>query len=104
MEIILPDREELARHAAGLGTRLAHALGRGTRLARERLERTADRLEFLQARAIERPRRDLERLAAQLDALSPLRVLERGYSVARGTGGRVLRRVADFPRGGSARS
>ena len=99
IEIILPDREELARHAAGLATRLAHALGRGTRLARERLERTADRLELLQARAIERPRRDLERLAAQLDALSPLRVLERGYSVARGTGGRVLRRMSDFPPG-----
>jgi exodeoxyribonuclease VII large subunit len=80
VEIILPDREELARHAAGLGTRLAHALGRGTRLARERLERTADRLELLQARAIERPRRDLERLAAQLDALSPLRVLERAVA------------------------
>lgn len=103
VEIILPDRDELSRHAAGLATRLAHALGRGTRLARERLERTADRLEHLQARALERPRRDLERMAAQLDALSPLRVLERGYSVARDAGGRVLRRVSDFPPGAAFR-
>jgi exodeoxyribonuclease VII large subunit len=35
-------------------------------------------------------------MAAQLDALSPLRVLERGYSVARDQDGRVLRRVAQF--------
>ncbi|MDH4132294.1 MAG: exodeoxyribonuclease VII large subunit [Gemmatimonadota bacterium] len=103
VEIILPDRDELSRHAAGLATRLAQALGRGTRLARERLERTADRLEHLQARALERPRRDLERMAAQLDALSPLRVLERGYSVARGADGRVLRRVSDFPPGAAFR-
>ncbi len=45
------------------------------------------------------PRRDLERLTAQLDALSPLRVLERGYSVARDSAGRVLRRRADFAAG-----
>jgi exodeoxyribonuclease VII large subunit len=99
MELMLPDREALTRHADGLATRLAHSLGRSTRLARERLERTADRLEVLQARALERPRRDLERLAAQLEALSPLRVLERGYAVARDGTGRILRRLSDFPAG-----
>ena len=44
-------------------------------------------------------RANLERLAAALDALSPLKVLDRGYAVARDTAGRVLRRVADFPTG-----
>lgn len=99
MELILPDREEEARHAASLASRLAHALSRGTRLARERLERTADRLEMQQARVLERSRHDLDRLGAQLDALSPLRVLERGYGVARDAAGRILRRRAEFPPG-----
>lgn len=41
----------------------------------------------------------VERLAAQLDALSPLRVLARGYSVAQDDAGRVLFHAADFPTG-----
>jgi Exonuclease VII, large subunit len=32
----------------------------------------------------------------QLDALSPLRVLDRGYAVPTDPAGRVLRRLADF--------
>jgi exodeoxyribonuclease VII large subunit len=41
----------------------------------------------------------LERLSGQLDALSPLRVLQRGYSVARDEAGKVLRQTADFTAG-----
>ncbi len=40
-----------------------------------------------------------DRLGASLDALSPLKVLERGYSVARDENGHVLKAVADFPAG-----
>ncbi|HEY6222376.1 MAG TPA: exodeoxyribonuclease VII large subunit, partial [Gemmatimonadales bacterium] len=36
---------------------------------------------------------------ARLDALSPLRVLARGYAVARDSSGRVLRSVAQFAPG-----
>ena len=46
--------------------------------------------------ALERRQRQPARLAAQLDALSPLRVLERGFALPRGEDGRILRRVADF--------
>jgi exodeoxyribonuclease VII large subunit len=37
-----------------------------------------------------------ERLAAQLDALSPLRILDRGYAVPVGPDGHVLKRRAEF--------
>jgi exodeoxyribonuclease VII large subunit len=99
IEIVVPDRADLARHVAALGLRLGNALGRGTRLARERLARSADRLEAALERRLEAPRRDLQRYAAQLDALSPLKVLERGYSVAQDAEGRVLRRRAEFTPG-----
>lgn len=99
IELALPDRADVARQVAALGLRLGQALDRGTRLARERLARSADRLEVALSRRLESPRRDLERLAAQLDALSPLKVLDRGYSVARDASGRVLRRRAEFTAG-----
>ncbi len=38
----------------------------------------------------------MARLGAQLEALSPLKVLERGYAVARDEAGRVLRRTGAF--------
>jgi exodeoxyribonuclease VII large subunit len=99
MELAIPDRADLARQVAGLGMRLGNALGRGTQLARERLARSADRLEVSLTRRLEDPRRALERLGAQLDALSPLKVLERGYSVAQDGTGRVLRRRDEFSTG-----
>jgi exodeoxyribonuclease VII large subunit len=99
MELAVPDRAAFGRQVGALGFRLGNALGRGTRLARERLARTADRLQGVLEQRLESRRRDLERCSAQLDALSPLRVLDRGYSVARGPDGLVLRRLADFPAG-----
>lgn len=98
-ELAVPDGDALRAGVHALGLRLAQALDRGTRLGRERLARTADRLEYLLQQRLEAPRRDLGRLAAQLEALSPLKVLERGYGVASDAEGRVLRRVADFPPG-----
>jgi exodeoxyribonuclease VII large subunit len=45
--------------------------------------------------AVERAERGLAELAGQLRALSPKRTLERGYAIAQGADGRVLRGVAD---------
>ena len=98
-ELAFPDIRAVRRLAADLGARLAGGLSRRTRLAAERLERTGDRLEVALTDTLARRRHWADRLAAQLDALSPLRVLERGYAVPRAQDGRVLRRVADFPAG-----
>lgn len=98
-ELALPDARAVRRLVGDLGARLAGGLSRRTRLAVERLERTGDRLEGALEDGLARRRHLADRLAAQLDALSPLRVLERGYAVARAADGRVLRRQRDFPPG-----
>ena len=48
---------------------------------------------------IERSRALLTAHSAHLDALSPLRVLSRGFAVARDDSGTVLKRVAQLPSG-----
>lgn len=99
MEMVLPDRAEVVRGLGATGARLAQALERRTRLARERLFRTEDRLERGIRDALDGRRRVLEHAAVKLDALSPLRVLARGYAVPRAVDGRVLRRTAQFTAG-----
>lgn len=99
MELVLPDRTDVLHRLGTLGTRMAGGLRRRTRLARERLMRTEDRLRHSIDGLVVGHRERLDRLGAQLDALSPLRVLGRGYAVARDPDGRVLRRTADFPAG-----
>jgi len=98
-ELAFPDVRAVRRLVGDLGARLAGGLSRRTRLAVERLEHTGDRLEAAIGAMVSRDRELADRLAAQLDALSPLRVLERGYAVPRDAAGRVLRRRADFPSG-----
>lgn len=98
-QLAVADRSEVVARTEALAARLGGGLRHRTRLIVERLERVGDRLEAVAGDAIARRRHTLNRLAAQLDALSPQRVLERGYSVARDENGRVLRRKADFVAG-----
>jgi exodeoxyribonuclease VII large subunit len=120
-EKAVPDGVELWRHLAALESTLAHAAARRFELATERLSHAGSRMSAALGRrlwqveqslsdaarrivaacraVVEVRRNTLERLAAKLDALSPLRVLERGYAVARDASGRVLRRVTEFPPG-----
>lgn len=98
-EMVWPDAREVGRQLQDLATHLANGLTRRTRVAAERLERTGDRLQAAIEQRLLRRELQLEHLAAQLDALSPLRVLERGYAVPRDATGRVLRRRADFSSG-----
>ena len=99
-------RSAAARRLALVGERLRHV---ATRMARscERLVEGGDaRLRDARLRMAGACERSLAarlaamgQLAGKLDALSPLKVLERGYAVARDAAGRVLRRTSDFTPG-----
>jgi exodeoxyribonuclease VII large subunit len=98
-EMAVSDRREVLRQIDDLGARLAGGLSSRTRLGAVRLARTGDRLQAAMDRAIRRERHRADRLGAQLDALSPLRILDRGYAVPVDPDGRVLKRLADFAPG-----
>jgi exodeoxyribonuclease VII large subunit len=98
-EAATPDRAEVLEHLAHLDARLSRSLGARAAMVRERLDRTLDDLEAAMALRLERSRHRLAAASGRLDALSPLKILERGYAVARDRDGRVLRRTAQFPAG-----
>ncbi|HEY7192879.1 MAG TPA: exodeoxyribonuclease VII large subunit, partial [Gemmatimonadales bacterium] len=98
-EAATPDRAEVLVRCGVLGQRLARALRIASRHVVERLDRTGDRLVRCMDTRLEQSRALLTAHSARLDALSPLRVLSRGYSVARDENGRVLKRVAQLPAG-----
>jgi exodeoxyribonuclease VII large subunit len=102
-ELAVADRREVLRLVDDLSVRLASGLTGRTRLAAARLAHSVDRLQGGIERALESRRNLADRLAAQLDALSPLRVLGRGYAVPLDQRGRVLKRRADFLKDASFR-
>lgn len=79
--------------------RLADAVPRALARASERTERLSGRMSEVGARLTRPAEATLARLAAQLDALSPLAVLARGYAIARGADGHVLRDAASLAPG-----
>ena len=95
-EMAVADRREVQRLVDDLSVRLASGLTGRTRLAGARLARSADRLHSGLAKVLEGSRSLTDRLAAQLQALSPLKVLGRGYAVPISEAGRVLKCRADF--------
>ena len=78
-----------------LRVNMSHELAQGARDAHGRIENLAVRLQHgmdLRRAAV---RQDVQRLGAQLTALSPVRVLERGFSITRKTDGKIVRRIEE---------
>ncbi len=96
MEMALPDREEIVERIATLGIRLGAGLRRRTELLRERMLRSGDRMRHAMHDRLRTVRVRVDRLGAQLQILSPLKTLERGYAVPRNQAGAVLRRREEF--------
>ncbi|MBQ9411696.1 MAG: exodeoxyribonuclease VII large subunit [Oscillospiraceae bacterium] len=123
-ELALPDQAELRDYLRGAEDRCEHALRRQLQFYRRRLEDLRSRrvlvsptgyidlkrmeLDLLRGRLLRRQealvaalRQRQVRIAASLDALSPLKVLARGYAVARDSSGNALRSVHDAEVGDS---
>ncbi len=121
-QLAVPDMAELLEQVDVLRHRMARAESGRLDLLRKRLEALAakrvlaDPMAAVQAKAqrldraqrdlahamehrLALPRRQLAGLTASLDAMSPLKVLSRGFAVATDSGGRILRRAEDVPPG-----
>lgn len=98
-EAASPDRAEVLAQCGVLGQRLARALRIASRHVVERLDRSADRLSRAIDHRVSSYDVRLTSYAARLDALSPLKVLGRGYAVARDENGTILKQVAQLPPG-----
>jgi exodeoxyribonuclease VII large subunit len=93
-EICVPETEEVRRALDRLVQRLAHSSRVYLSDARARLDRLADRAHRAIEHDLDGRRHRLARLAAGLDALSPLAVLARGYSLTFSADGATLLRSA----------
>ena len=98
-EAATPDRAEVLVHLEHLAERLARGLSLRSQRVVDRLDRAGDRLSGAMQWRLEESGALLTAHGARLDALSPLKVLARGYAVARDEGGAVLKRVKQFPAG-----
>ena len=116
-ELAVPDCDEIMENLSGAAVRMQQAMRRRLQLLRSRLSDFSNRrvltdpmsavddkrmrLDLLQSRLAARAEGYLNarrsayvRLASSLDALSPLKVLSRGYSVAQTTDGSLVKDVS----------
>ena len=80
-------------------SRLVHGLRRTASVRREQLGRLSAALPNCGERTVAGRRERLRELSAALDAMSPLKVLGRGYSIAQREDGKVLSSVQDIAPG-----
>ncbi len=98
-ELAVLDRAALERELAAYTSRLRGGLVARVREPARRADALRGRLAAVMERGVRERSHRLRESAGRLHALSPLAALGRGYSVALGDGGRVLRGRRDFPRG-----
>ena len=121
-ELAVPDQNEVAVWLRQMEGRLAQAMGRKLDSARKDLDRAArcralqDPMNYVDDKrmvldyqreklaaglntALNRERQRFGALASKLDALSPLKVLGRGYAIPRKADGGVVRSVTDVASG-----
>ena len=120
-ELAVPDQNELYLWLKGVSGRMERGLKQGLRLKRRELERVqrnrimehpenyfkdrrmqldyqGQRMSHGLHRSLAKEKERLARLAASLDALSPLKVLGRGYAIAMKEEGTVVTSVEDVER------
>lgn len=98
-ELAVPSRRETLARVDALAKRLVSAAQRREDRAVAALRQVRQRLALAARRNVERREARLSALASQLQALSPLETLARGFVVARTAGGATLSRSAEFVRG-----
>ena len=121
-EIAVPDQAELLRWLRGAEERMAQSESQRLTVLRQRLDTLAskrvmtDHLAYVQDKrmelvhvqqrlgdlsgaAVARPRQTLSELPASLDAMSPLKVLGRGYAMAQNGDGTILKSWRDVTAG-----
>ena len=117
-EIAVPDREELQRWLQGAGERMAQSEQQRMETLRQKLDTLAgkrvmtDQLAYVQDKRMDllhvqqrlgdlsgillsQKRQRFASLAASLDAMSPLKVLGRGYAMVQDETGRILKSYRD---------
>lgn len=116
-ELAVPDQQELRRQLAAAQSSMAALMSRQVKLSRQRLgalaaarclqsptgyledrrlllDSLSTRMISVQERSLAEKKQKFIRLTASLDAMSPLKVLTRGYSMARTADGLILRSVS----------
>jgi exodeoxyribonuclease VII large subunit len=99
-ELAVPDGREVAMHLDRLADRIHRISQARLCEARARLDQLAERAGSALRKNLDDRRHLLARLAASLEALSPVSVLARGYSLTFQADGKTLVRSADDVRAG----
>ena len=91
-ELAVPDIRELSLAISGAKQRMRQAIG--LELRRMRIDQLVDRLAGRMTREVEKGKLLLAQQSAALEALSPLKVLGRGYAVAMESDGKVIKSIS----------